>query len=72
MEGEMPRDHAYELMRGALEGVLPCLEAMARTAKNPAGRKQLVAQVEQVRQALAAAQAVSQPGINPSAESEAA
>jgi hypothetical protein len=68
----MPRDHAYELMRGALEGVLPCLEAMARTAKNAAGRKQLLAHVEQVRQALTAAQAVSQIGTNPSPGSEAA
>jgi hypothetical protein len=68
----MLREDAYELMRGALEGVLPCLEAMARTAKNPAGRKQLVAQVERVRQALGAAQAVSQLGTNPSAGSEAA
>jgi len=47
----MPRDHAYELMRGALETVLPCLEAMARTAKNAAGRKQLLTQIEQVKQA---------------------
>jgi hypothetical protein len=56
MEGKMRGDHTYELMRRALEGVLPCLEAMTRTAKNPSGRKQLMAQVDQVRQALRAAE----------------
>jgi hypothetical protein len=55
----MPRDHAYELMRDVLIGLLPSLETMARTAKNAAGRKQLKAQIDQVRQALAAAEEAS-------------
>jgi hypothetical protein len=80
----MPRDYAYQLMRDVLEGVLPSLEATARTAKNPAGRKQLMAQIEQVRQALRAADEASreamtsrefgssQPGAAASPGSEAA
>jgi hypothetical protein len=59
LEGEMPRDYAYELMRDVLRGVLPTLEAMARTAKNAAGRKQLLVQIENVRQALKAAEEAS-------------
>jgi hypothetical protein len=55
----MPRDYAYQLMRDVLEGVLPSLEATARTAKNPAGRKQLMAQIKQVREALSAAEEAS-------------
>jgi hypothetical protein len=57
--GEMSRDQAYKLMRDVLEGVLPSLEAMARTAKNPAGRKKLMAQVDRVKHALKAAEEAS-------------
>jgi hypothetical protein len=55
----MPRDDACRLMREVLRGVLPLLEAMARTAKNPAGRKQLMAQVDRVKNALKAAEEAS-------------
>jgi hypothetical protein len=43
------RNHADAFERGLTE-------AMTRTAKNPSGRKQLMAQVDQVRQALRAAE----------------
>jgi hypothetical protein len=64
----MSRDQAYKLMKDVLAGVLPSLEAMARTAKNPAGRKQLLAQIEQVRKALRAAEASGEPVTSPPSE----
>jgi hypothetical protein len=68
----MSRDDAYELMRDVLKGLLPSLERVARTAKNAPGRKQLMAQIDQVRQALRAAEEASREArIPPGAESSA-
>jgi hypothetical protein len=55
----MPRDHAYELMRDVLKGLLPSLERIAGTAKNPAARKNLMVQIEQIKAALTAAENAS-------------
>jgi len=55
----MPRDHAYELMRDVLKGLLPSLERMARTAKNTPARKNLIVQIEQIKDALRAAEEAS-------------
>ena len=55
----MPRDHAYELMRDVLKGLLPSLERMARTAKNTSARKNLIVQIEQIKDALRAAEEAS-------------
>ena len=52
----MPRDHAYELMRDVLKGLPPSLETIARTAKNTPARKNLIAQIEQVKDALRVAE----------------
>ena len=52
----MPPDQAYELMRDTLKALLPSLERIARTAKNPAARKKLMVQIQQIKDALAAAE----------------
>ena len=55
----MSRDQAYELMRDVLKGLLPSLERMARTAKNTPARKNLIVQIEQIKDALTAAEEAS-------------
>jgi hypothetical protein len=55
----MPRDDAYELMRDVLKGLLPSLERIARTAKNTPARKNLIVQIEQIQEALRAAEEAS-------------
>lgn len=46
----MPRDRAYELMRSTLKAVLPSIEASARIAKSAPAKKNLMMQVEKLRQ----------------------
>ena len=62
----MPRDRAYELMTEAIKGVLPSLEMFARTARNSAARKKLMAQIEQMKEALGAAEDVSRSRMSAS------
>jgi hypothetical protein len=52
----MPRDHAYELMRNALKAVLPFVETFARMAKSAPAKKSLMMQIEQIKEALQAAE----------------
>jgi hypothetical protein len=57
----MPRDHAYELMRNALKAVLPSFETFARTAKSAPAKKNLMTQIEQIKEALKAAEQAGPP-----------
>jgi len=51
----MSKDDAFDLMQDALKDVLPSVEEFAKRAKNPAAKKKLTAQVQQIRAALKAA-----------------
>jgi hypothetical protein len=62
----MPRNRAYELMRSALEAVLPSMEASVRLAKSSPAKKHLMTQIRQVKEALRAAeQAAPQQSNDP-------
>jgi hypothetical protein len=56
----MPRDRAYDLMRNALNAVLPSVETFARTAKSSPAKKNLMMQIEQIKEALKAAEQAAQ------------
>jgi LPS O-antigen subunit length determinant protein (WzzB/FepE family) len=63
----MPQDRAHELMKNALNAVLPSVETFARTAKSTPAKKKLMMQIEQIKEALAIAEQASmqarhQPG----------
>ena len=47
----MPRNRAYELMRTALETVLPSMEASVRLAKSSPAKKKLMTQIGQIKEA---------------------
>jgi hypothetical protein len=57
----MPRNRAYELMRSALEAVLPSMEASVRLAKSSPAKKHLMTQIRQVKEALKAAEQAAPP-----------
>ena len=55
----MASDHAYEMMREALTSVLPAFETYVRTAKSSAAKKKLRTQLNQIKEALDAAEQTS-------------
>ena len=57
----MPRNRAYELMRSALEAVLPSMEASVRLAKSSPAKKKLMTQIGQIKEALKAAEQAAPP-----------
>ena len=57
----MPQERAYELMRNALEAVLPSIEACARAAKSAPAKKILMTQIGQIKEALKAAEQAAAP-----------
>ena len=60
----MPRDHAYELMRNALNAVLPSVETFARMAKSAPAKKNLMMQIGQIKEALTAAEQAGPPCLD--------
>ncbi len=52
----MPGDRAFDLMKSALEAVLPSMEACIRAAKSVPARRKLAAQIEQIKEAVKAAE----------------
>jgi hypothetical protein len=57
----MPQNRAYELMRIALETVLPSMEASVRLAKSSSAKKNLMTQIGQIKEALKAAEHAGPP-----------
>ena len=52
----MPGDRAFDLMKSALEAVLPSVDVCIRGAKSVPARRKLAAQIEQIKEAVEAAE----------------